>query len=197
MAGIDEYAPELASEFIDMAARLVQMKSYFLLPKSEEAERLKQELTGLLIEYSMCKIIAQKLREMANGVHTFVRKPVEIDFDTEYKHRHETYELISALGDIQGRSKRRQSPTKERFEPIVQTPIVSVTSRIIVVLRSLVTGKAQKLRELFTKDTSRSATVATFLAVLELIRAGRIEIDDTEQIKMSKSKHNKKGAVKI
>ena len=35
---------EVASEFIEMAARLVQMKSYLLLPKSEEAERMKESL---------------------------------------------------------------------------------------------------------------------------------------------------------
>ncbi len=192
VANADEYAPELASEFIDMAARLVQMKSYFLLPKSEEAERLKQELTGLLIEYSLCKTIAQKLRVMANSVHTFVREPAEIEIDTQYKHRHETFELVMAYGDLQGRSKRRQSPTQERFEPIVQAPIVSVTSRIIVVLRSLIMGKAKKLGELFTKGTSRSATVATFLAVLELIRAGRLEIDDSESLKMCKTKNRNK-----
>ena len=37
---------EVASEFIEMAARLVQMKSFLLLPRSEEAERMKEELTG-------------------------------------------------------------------------------------------------------------------------------------------------------
>lgn len=36
--GLPVYQMESASEFIEMAARLVQMKSYFLLPKSEEAE---------------------------------------------------------------------------------------------------------------------------------------------------------------
>ena len=41
--------PDTQSEFIEMAARLVQMKSYFLLPKSEEAERLREELTGMLV----------------------------------------------------------------------------------------------------------------------------------------------------
>jgi len=40
---------EVASEFIEMAARLVQMKSFLLLPRSEEAERMKEELTGQLI----------------------------------------------------------------------------------------------------------------------------------------------------
>ena len=52
--GLPVYQMESASEFIEMAARLVQMKSYFLLPKSEEAERMKEELTGMLVEYSAC-----------------------------------------------------------------------------------------------------------------------------------------------
>ena len=38
--------PEAASAFIEMAARLVEMKSYLLLPRSEEGERMKQEFTG-------------------------------------------------------------------------------------------------------------------------------------------------------
>ena len=42
---------EVSSEFIDMAAHLVQMKSALFLPRSPEAERMKAELTGRLIEY--------------------------------------------------------------------------------------------------------------------------------------------------
>ena len=38
--------PETASAFIEMAAHLVEMKSFLLLPRSEEGERMKQELTG-------------------------------------------------------------------------------------------------------------------------------------------------------
>lgn len=53
--GLQENRMEVASEFIEMAARLVQMKSFLLLPRSEEAERMKEELTGQLIEYSACK----------------------------------------------------------------------------------------------------------------------------------------------
>ena len=49
---------EVSSEFIDMAAHLVQMKSALLLPRSPEAERMKAELTGRLIEYSTCKQVA-------------------------------------------------------------------------------------------------------------------------------------------
>ena len=53
--------PESASAFIEMAARLVEMKSYLLLPRSEEGERLKQEFTGQLIEYDQCRRMAALL----------------------------------------------------------------------------------------------------------------------------------------
>ena len=42
---------DVASEFLEMAARLVYIKTVSLLPKHEEADALKQELTGQLLEY--------------------------------------------------------------------------------------------------------------------------------------------------
>ena len=58
---------EVASDFLEMAARLVYIKSVSLLPVYEEAEQLKKELTGELIEYRDCKIMAGKIAESANG----------------------------------------------------------------------------------------------------------------------------------
>ena len=49
-----------------------------------------------------------------------------------------------------------------------------------------VTGKVKKLRQLFSRDGTRSQTVATFLAVLELMRAGRICIDDDETLSVKR-----------
>ena len=65
---------------------------------------------------------------------------------------------------------------QERFEPLVAAPFVSVESRVIHVLRSLARGQVSRLDQLFSPDQEVSATVATFLAVLELVRAGRLEI---------------------
>ena len=73
--GLQENRMEVASEFIEMAARLVQMKSFLLLPRSEEAERMKEELTGQLIEYSACKEVARQLGEQAASHCSFVRRP--------------------------------------------------------------------------------------------------------------------------
>ncbi len=177
---------DVSSEFIEMAARLVQMKSYLLLPKSEESERLQQELTGLLVEYSLCKIVAGHLKEMSKNINLFVREPLELDYDTTYNHFHTSWELANAYGSMQVRALNNAPPKQERFEPIVQAPIVSISSRIIFVLRSLTSGKIAKLKELFKPSASKSANVATFLAVLELVRAGRVSVENDGNLKVNK-----------
>lgn len=169
---------EVASEFIEMAARLVQMKSYLLLPRSPEAERMREELTGQLIEYSLCKKIAGKLGRMAGTAFVAVRAPLEVEQPATYSLRHEPSLLEQAWNSLMGRSLRRQAPSQERFEPLVAAPFVSVASRVVHVLRGLITGRVRRLRQLFAPTDSRSQTVATFLAVLELVRAGRVTIDE-------------------
>ena len=52
---MSEQNMEIAGEFLEMAARLVYIKTLSLLPRHEEAEELKKELQGRLIEYSLCK----------------------------------------------------------------------------------------------------------------------------------------------
>ena len=64
---MEESDMNVASEFIDMAARLVYIKTVSLLPVHEEAEQLKLELTGELIEYRDCKLMAEKLSKQADG----------------------------------------------------------------------------------------------------------------------------------
>lgn len=173
---------ESASAFIEMAARLVQMKSVYLLHKDDEAERMCQELTGQLIEYSVCKAVAQKLKAMAENVFIVVREPVDIQFDTSYRLQHDVQMLADAYAAMAGRGSKKRAPRQEQFDTIVQAPFVSVSSRIVHVLRGLVTGKVRWLRELFAKGSGRSQTVATFLAVLELVRAGRITITEDEEL---------------
>ena len=80
-----EYDMDIASEFLDMASRLIYLKTVSLLPKSEEAEELKAELTGELIEYQLCKQMALELAKNTEGFKTAIREPVKIDIDKSYK----------------------------------------------------------------------------------------------------------------
>lgn len=180
---------EVASEFIEMAAQLVQMKSILLLPRSEEAQRIKAELQGQLIEYDLCKQIAARMRLMQEGTFRMVREPQEVEPDRTYRLHHSPLELEKAWNNLMGRSVRKQEPQPERFEPLVTAPFVSVASRVVHLLRNLKIGRFHRLGELFRDSRSRSETVATFLAVLELVRAGRMTIEPDESLKVNRGKH--------
>lgn len=182
----EDGALDVMSDFIAVAARLVQMKSQLLLPRSDEGERMREELTGLLVEYSACKEVAAQLAQMAAGVHIAVRAPQPFEHDATYRGLHSPDELAAALEKIGGRRSRRRAPQREQFDEIVAAPFVSVTGKVIHVLRGLVTGKVDRIRQLFTASRGRSETVATFLALLELIRGGRVAVADDGGLRLNK-----------
>ena len=179
---------ELSSEFIDMAAHLVQMKSALLLPRSPEAERMKAELTGRLIEYSVCKKVAAALGSRARDLYTAVRAPMPLEGSAEYSRPQDPDKLVQAWFNLMGRSLRRRKPQQERFEPLVTAPFVSVASRVAHVLRGLLRGSLHRMGQLFSREESRSTNVATFLALLELIRVGRIKVDDSGSLQMDRTR---------
>ena len=81
---------DVASEFLEMAARLVHIKSVSLLPKKEEEAALKQELTGQLLEYQQCKEAAMRLRERFS-LDGIVRAQADIPADLTYKRHHKLF----------------------------------------------------------------------------------------------------------
>lgn len=167
---------DVASEFLEMAARLVYIKSVFLLPKHEEAEELQRQLSGQLLEYQECKRIAGLLSKKFS-FDSFVRKPMEIEADHEYKRHHSPKELLAAYKNAAGRGKSLQPPSPEEFSGIVTHKIVSVKSKIISVMRKLRKTGSAAYTDLFDDSRERSDLIATFLAVLELIKGMRIRLE--------------------
>lgn len=167
---------ELASEFLEMAARLVYIKTAMLLPRPEEAEELKAELEGQLLEYAVCKQVAEELRERNQGDSILVREPAKLEFDPEYTRNHSPSELVAAYFAAVGKKKRRLPPPASAFKEIVSRRVVSVTSRIIFILRRLIDGDSVSVHSLYEKSTDRSELVATFLAMLELIKTKRVAL---------------------
>lgn len=180
---------EIASEFLEMAARLIYIKTVSLLPKHEEAEELREELTGELLEYHICQQMALKLGEMTDGFDRFVRREEEHEFDKTYDLSHSPDTVYLAYLSAVGRGQRRLPPSSAPFTKIVATKIVSVSAKIVFVLRSLFSGKPKRLGLLYGSAKSRSELVATFLAVLELCKANRIKVEgecEDAQIKLIK-----------
>lgn len=173
---MEEADMEIASDFLEMAARLVYIKSVSLLPVHEEADELKRELTGELLEYQVCKEIAAKIAEQANGFDYFYRATADIPVDKKYKRKHNGNELIGYYLEAVGRGKRKLPPPIEAFSVIVTKRIVSVGSRISGIFNKLRNKSSNKLNDLFSDTSSRSEMVATFLAILELIKAKKISV---------------------
>lgn len=168
---------DIASEFLEMASRLVYIKSAMLLPKYEdEAEDLKKELSGQLIEYQLCREIARILTPMVD-FDTFTKSPSKVDFDLTYNRIHDPMDISAAYISAVGRGQRRLPPDRSAFAGIVSKKIVSVSSRIIHVMRRLWHGRTVTYGELFTAAEGRSEMVATFLAVLELVKGKRVRIE--------------------
>lgn len=167
---------DVASEFLEMAARLVYIKTVSLLPKHEEAEELRHELTGQLLEYQECKRVALMLSEQFQ-FDQFVREPMEFETNLTYRRTHSPQELVAAYRNAVGRGKRMLPPSPEAFSGIVTHKIVSVASKIIHVLRALWKTNSVKYESLFASSTERSDLVATFLAILELVKGKRIRVE--------------------
>lgn len=167
---------DVASEFLEMAARLVHIKSVSLLPKKEEAA-LKQELTGQLLEYQQCKEAAMRLRERFS-LDGIVRAQADIPADLTYKRHHKPQELLSAYLSMLGKKKppEPQKP-EDTISKLITRRVVSVASQIVFVLRSLWKKRHVSLKELFCGKNDPSERVAAFLAVLELVKDKRLRVD--------------------
>ena len=168
---------DVASEFLEMAARLVHIKSVSLLPKKEEEAALKQELTGQLLEYQQCKEAAMRLRERFS-LDGIVRAQADIPADLTYKRHHKPQELLSAYLSMLGKKKPPESQKPEdTISKLITRRVVSVASQIVFVLRSLWKKRHVSLKELFRGKNDPSERVAAFLAVLELVKDKRLRVD--------------------
>lgn len=168
---------EISSEFLEMASRLLYIKTVSLLPKHDEIVKLKEELTGELLEYMVCQQIARQFANMQDGFDRFVRKPEELEFDKTYELTHSSDVMYVSYLSAVGRGQRKLPPSTAPFTKIVAKKIVAVSTRIVFVIRNLWTGGSKKLCSLYRTSHSRSELVATFLAVLELCKANRVRID--------------------
>lgn len=170
---------DVASEFLTMASRLVYIKSVMLLPKyEEEAEELKKELSGQLLEYAVCREIAAKLG-MIVDFDRFFREASPVEFDMTYNRIHPSEDIAKAYVSAVGRGKRKLPPSEQAFSGIVAHKIVSVNSKIIHLMRRLWHGKTLIYSQIFEVCEGKSDLVATFLATLELVKGKRIRIEGT------------------
>lgn len=185
---MEQFDMEIASEFIVMASQLMVIKSRMLLPRNNEDEDdPRQELVDMLLEYQRAKQTAVVLHEREFSYSGRYEKPPEQLEDMkkeEYKLHHD----ISLLRDAYLRVYARKielmeaNENTQKLDNLIRTTRhVSVNERILHVMKILVRKGNCDFAGLFENAESRSEIVATFLAVLELIKGRRIVVEQISQ----------------
>ena len=177
---MEELNLEIAAEFVAMAAHLLQIKSRLMLPRPPADEGLedpREELVQKLLDYQAVKEAAQKLgqRELEQAQVAYVR-----GLDISDHARVEDEPIKATLFDLLG-------AYREALKRLLPPPPVEVRAqpktigqRITELMAEL---KAQEdwhsFDSLLAKVQTRDDLVLTFLALLELVRLGRIALTQT------------------
>ncbi|PQV52603.1 ScpA family protein [Paraburkholderia sp. BL21I4N1] len=170
---------ELASEYLLMAAMLIEIKSRMLLPvkkadSGEEAEDPRAELVRRLLEYEQMKLAAQRIDQLPQLGRDFLRAEVYIeqsitprfpDVDSE--------DLRAAWADVIKRAKLVQHHKISREE-------LSVREHMSSILRQLQNARFVEFADLFDTTKGVPVVVVNFIAMLELCRESLVEITQAE-----------------
>ncbi len=183
--GIEDSALEDTSEFLVLAAQLLYIKSKMLLPKpetDEDEEDPREELARRLEEYKLFKEASASLRKNEFSTRYMFFKPEEkIEFPLpEYDRHHEVDELLEAFSSILARRERKKKPEKRAFSGIVGREKVSVEDMVEKICNHLAKTPRLNFKSVFKPDDSKPEMIATFLAILEMIKLNKIkaEYDD-------------------
>lgn len=185
--GIEESRLENTSEFLVMAAQLLYIKSKMLLPKNEEEEEEdpRDDLARRLAEYQQYKEASKELRKNEFSTrYMFFKEEEKIDFPVpEYNRQHSVDDLLDAFNSIMQRKLRTAKPEKRAFSGIVGREKVSVSDMEERISGLLKNTKRLRFKKAFSGERTRPEMVATFLAILTMIRDGRIitEYDENEK----------------
>lgn len=176
--GIEATALDHTGEFVVMASQLLYIKSKMLLPKpeKEDEEDPREELAQRLAEYQKFKEASLELRKSEFSSRYMVfRQEEKIKFPIpEYDRHHEVQSLLDAFNSILQRQIRKQEPTKRAFSGIVGREKVSVDDMVEKICNRLYKRKRLNFKKLFLPTDSRPEMIATFLAVLEMIKGSKL-----------------------
>jgi segregation and condensation protein A len=170
---------ELASEYLLMAAMLIEIKSRMLLPPKktadgQEPEDPRAELVRRLIEYEQMKLAAARIDALPLLGRDFLRAQVVIEQSLAPRFPDvDADDLRSAWADILRRAKLNEHHMITREQ-------LSVREHMSIVLRTLQGRRFALFEELFDVTRGSQVLIVTFIAMLELSRERLLEITQAE-----------------
>ena len=180
------------SEFLVMAATLLDIKCRMLLPKEGneegEGEDPRQELVEQLLQYKMYKYMAYELKDRQVDAECVLYKKPTIPAEVqEYEQPVDLDMLLKDLTlarlnevfrDVLKRQDDKIDPVRSKFGKIEKEE-VTLNDKLTYIRTFMASHPSFSFRQLLTKQQSKMQVVVTFLAVLELIKAGTIRVKQT------------------
>lgn len=176
------------SEFLVMAATLIDIKSRMLLPaeeKEEEEEDPRAELVQKLLEYKMYKCISYELRErQVDAQRVLFREPTVPREVLEYEEPVDLQELVGDLTlsrlnmifkSIMKKQADKIDPVRSKFGKIEKEE-VSLEEKMAYVEAYAGIHRSFSFRALLEAQPTRMELIVTFLTILELMKMGKITV---------------------
>ena len=189
IAEMDEENLDVVSEFLVMAATLLDIKSKMLLPakesEDEQEEDPRAELVQQLLEYKMYKCMAYELKDRQIDAEKVLYKVPTIPPEVlAYEEPVDVNELMSGitlarLNDIFQSIIKKQAdkidPVRSKFGKIEKEE-VSLSDKMSYVEEYSMHHGHFSFRSLLEAQSGKMEVVVTFLAILELMKMGKIVV---------------------
>lgn len=178
---------EVASEFVQMAAHLLYIKTRTLLTSDEEEvselELLIQSLEQLKAKDALSAVrqVTPEMKKAAEtGLLYYTKLPEPLPKTRrDYEYRHEPVDLLKALYTVFSRGAKTPEEEDAIARAIPRRIVYSIRDKSRQILDRLRAGPAT-LEELYAVCASRSEVVATFVSVLEMCSMGSVHVDRGE-----------------
>ena len=180
----------IMSEFMVMAATLLDIKCKMLLPKevNEEGEEEdpRAELVEKLLEYKTYKFMSYELKDkMDDAANVFFKEPTLPDEVLQYREPVDPKELLAGLTleklnaiykSIIRRQEDKVDPIRSKFGTIEKEE-VSLSDKMIEIKDFARTHRKFSFRNLLESQCSKVQVIVTFLSILELMKMGHIHVE--------------------
>lgn len=177
------------SEFLVMAATLLEIKAKMLLPSEkpepDEQEDPRETLVRQLLEYKKFKDIVPFLKEKENPWRYFKKSDsILIDQSIDQKNEEVVSEVLSGITldmlhkaflEVMKRKELRTDPIRSSFGS-VHRDMYTIQDKMEYIKSLLVLNKELVFKDIFRKNSGKIEKVVTFLALLELTKLNHISV---------------------
>lgn len=180
---------EAAGEFLVMASTLMEIKSRLLLPRppaapdAAEEEDPRSELVRQLIEYKKHRDAAERLEALADAAarrrarQLLERPDLPADPAAQPLQQVELWDLVSAFDRVLRSTTAAEANTIVDDDTPQEEHMAAIVARLEATPRLAGAPPRLEFAQLFEPPVSRSRWVGWFLALLELIKAKRVEAE--------------------